>query len=120
MTGTRFCDSCGLSALVRAHKQMLAEGGGLRLVIPDSGSVCRVFGLTGLGRFIPRFTSLPGALPQRPAGPVRPSEPCPPDRARLPRDSAARTGSYEEARAGYLPADNSSVPTRHMRQSGIT
>jgi hypothetical protein len=31
MTGTRFCDSTGFGVLVRAHRQALAEGGGLRL-----------------------------------------------------------------------------------------
>ena len=35
MTGTRFCDSEGFSALAAANKWALAEGGGgLRLVIP--------------------------------------------------------------------------------------
>jgi len=48
MTGTQFCDSAGLSVLVRAHKQALAKGGGLRVVLPASGSVPRIFTLTGL------------------------------------------------------------------------
>lgn len=34
MTRTRFCDSSGFSVLVAAHQRALAEGGGLRLVIP--------------------------------------------------------------------------------------
>ena len=64
MTGTRFCDSEGFSVLIGAHKWALAEGGGLRLVIPSSSLVFRVFRAIGLGRFIPRFASLEEALAQ--------------------------------------------------------
>ena len=67
MTGTRYCDSAGFSALVAAHKWALAEGGGLRLVIPDDSRVLRIFTVIGLGRFIPRFASLDQALPSGPA-----------------------------------------------------
>ncbi len=66
MTRTRFCDSAGFSALVAAHKLALAEGGGLRLVIPDGSRVLRTFTMVGLGRFIPRFDSLEQALPPGP------------------------------------------------------
>jgi anti-sigma B factor antagonist len=67
MTCTRFCDSAGFSALVAAHKQALAEGGDLRLVIPAGSRVLRVFTMIGLGRFIPRFSRLEQALPPSPA-----------------------------------------------------
>jgi anti-sigma B factor antagonist len=67
MTGTRFCDSEGFSVLVAVHKWALAEGGGLRLVIPDGSRVLRIFTVIGLGRFIPRFASLDQALPRGPA-----------------------------------------------------
>jgi anti-anti-sigma factor len=67
MTGTRFCDSEGFSVLVAAHKWALAEGGGLRLVIPAGSPVLRIFRVIGLGRFIPRFGSLDQALPPGPA-----------------------------------------------------
>ena len=63
MTRTRFCDSSGFSVLVAAHQRALAEGGGLRLVIPDGSRVLRIFTVIGLGRFIPRFASLDQALP---------------------------------------------------------
>jgi anti-sigma B factor antagonist len=63
MTRTRFCDSAGFSALLAAHKQGLAEDGGLRLVIPADSRVLRIFTVIGLGRFIPRFASLDEALP---------------------------------------------------------
>ena len=54
----------GFSVLIGAHKWALAEGGGLRLVIPASSPVLRVFRAIGLGRFIPRFASLEQALAQ--------------------------------------------------------
>jgi anti-sigma B factor antagonist len=63
MTGTRFCDSSGFNVLVAAHKRALAEGGGLRLVIPADSRVLRIFTVIGLDRFIPRFGSLEQALP---------------------------------------------------------
>ena len=75
MTGTLFCDSSGLSVLIRAHKRALEEGGELRLVIPPGGAVSRIFTLTSLYRFIPRFASLGEALLQRPAAPVVSSDP---------------------------------------------
>ena len=77
LTGTLFCDSAGLTVLVRAHKQALAEGGGLRLVLPASGSVPRIFTLTGLDGVIPHFTGLEQALAQLPAGRVWPRGPRP-------------------------------------------
>ena len=65
MTRTRFCDSSAFSVLAAVHKWALAEGGGLRLVIPDGSRVLRIFTVIGLGRFIPRFGSLDQALPPR-------------------------------------------------------
>src|SRR5215469_2353433 len=62
MTGTQFCDSAGLRELMRAHKRAVAEGGGLRLVLPADGAVRRVFTFTGLDRLIPHFTALEQAL----------------------------------------------------------
>jgi anti-sigma B factor antagonist len=80
MTRTQFCDSSGLGVLIRAHRRALEEGGELRLVIPPDGAVSRIFTLTSLYRFIPRFGSLKEALLQRPAAPVLPphSQPRPP------------------------------------------
>ena len=78
MTHTKFCDSAGFGVLARAHKRALEDGGELRLVMPAGGAVFRVFTLTSLHRFIPRFGSLQDALPQRPdAAPVPPSRPRP-------------------------------------------
>ena len=53
--------------LVAAHQRALAEGGGLRLVIPAGSRVLRIFTMIGLGRFIPRFARLDQALPAAPA-----------------------------------------------------
>ena len=78
MTGTQFCDSAGLTVLVRAHKQALAGNGELRLVLPASGSVPRIFTLTGLDQLIPHFTGLEQAVAQVPDGRVRPRGPDPP------------------------------------------
>ncbi|HTQ90464.1 MAG TPA: STAS domain-containing protein [Streptosporangiaceae bacterium] len=63
MSRTEFCDTAGLHALVAAHKQALAEGGELRLVVAGA-AVQRIFAITGLSRVIPGFTSLQEALTQ--------------------------------------------------------
>ena len=47
MTRTRFCDCAVLGTLVRTHKRVLAEGSGLRLVVPADGIVPRILALTG-------------------------------------------------------------------------
>jgi anti-sigma B factor antagonist len=98
MSRTRFCASAGLGVLIRAHHWALAEGGELRLVIPASASVLRVFVVTGLDRVIPNFPSLYEALEPAPATAPRPPRPRrrakPGMRTRgggLPPDSGART-----------------------------
>jgi anti-sigma B factor antagonist len=63
MSRTRFCDSAGLHALVAAHRRSLATGSQVRLVI-CTAAVLRIFGLTGMDRVIPSFTSLDEALAQ--------------------------------------------------------
>jgi anti-sigma B factor antagonist len=75
LTGTEFCDSAGLTVLVRAHKQALADRGELRLVLPASGNVVRIFAMTGLDGVIPHFTSLGQALAQVPATTIRLHQP---------------------------------------------
>jgi STAS domain-containing protein len=72
MTATQFCDSAGLGVLVRAHKRALADGGELRLVIPASAMVRRVFALTGIDRVIPNFPGQSEALEPAPAAAARP------------------------------------------------
>jgi anti-sigma B factor antagonist len=53
MTRTQFCDSAGLTVLVRAHRRAAAEGGELRLVLSADRAVRRIFAITGLDRVIP-------------------------------------------------------------------
>ena len=77
MTRTRFCDSAGLTVLVRAHRRALIDGGGLRLVMPADGSVLLIFAITGLHQVIPFFDSLDEALALRPAAVIRPLSPRP-------------------------------------------
>ncbi len=76
MIGTQFCDSAGLRELVRAHKRAVAEGGGLRLVLPADGAVRHVFAFTGLDRLIPHVSAPEQALTQVPAA-GRPRRPGP-------------------------------------------
>src|SRR5438046_10537396 len=75
MTGTQFCASAGVAVLVRAHNRALAEGGELRLVIPASASVLRVFAITGIDQVIPNFADLDEALEPVPAAAPRPRRP---------------------------------------------
>jgi len=95
MTGTQFCDSAGLTVLVRAHKQALAEGGELRVVLPASGSVPRIFTLTGLDGVIPHFTGLEQVLAQVPDGRVRPRGPDPPPGCAAAQSPIAQGGEGE-------------------------
>jgi anti-sigma B factor antagonist len=101
LTGTQFCDSAGLSVLVRAHKQALDQGGGLRLVLPASGAMVRVFTLTGLDHVIPHFASLEQALAQAPAV-IRPPRP---RRSPGMRSRAGRTSPGPEGAENHLSPD---------------
>ena len=97
MSQTVFCDSAGLTALVRAHQQALVDNGDLRVVLPASGSVPRVFTLAGLDQLIPHFTGLEQALAQVPDGRGRPRgpRPSPGMRSRAERSSPGSGGSEE-------------------------
>jgi anti-anti-sigma factor len=68
MTGTHFCDSSALHALVAAHQRARADGGELRLVISAGGAVPRVLALTGVDRVIPCFPSVKESLAKAPYG----------------------------------------------------
>ena len=74
LTGTRFCASAGLGVLVRVHNQALAEGGQLRLVVPASALVLRMFAVSGLDQLIPSFPSLYEAVKPAPAAARRPQQ----------------------------------------------
>jgi anti-anti-sigma factor len=75
MTGTRVCGFVGFSVLVRAHRRAVANGGELRLVIPADGPVVRALELTGVGRFIPSFSSREEALAAGPAAMIAAGRP---------------------------------------------
>jgi len=61
MSGTQFCDSSGVAALVGAFKRTRADGGGLRLVL-GADSVRKIFKVTGVDRFLEMYESVPAAL----------------------------------------------------------
>jgi anti-anti-sigma regulatory factor len=61
MSGTQFCDSAGVHALVLAHQRAQAGGGEVLLVVPAT-TVLRIFAITGIDRMIPNFSSLEQAL----------------------------------------------------------
>jgi anti-sigma B factor antagonist len=60
MSGTRFCDSMGLRALVLAHQQAAAHHAELRLVI-TSAEVLRVMAITQLDTVLRIYPSLDAA-----------------------------------------------------------
>jgi len=61
MTATTFCDSAGITALVRVVQQATAHGTGLRLAA-RSPAVTRVLALTGVDRLIDVYPSVAAAL----------------------------------------------------------
>jgi anti-sigma B factor antagonist len=61
MTATSFCDSSGISVLVRAHKQAAANGTQLRLVV-HSTVVLRSLRLVQMDYLLPIYPTLSQAL----------------------------------------------------------
>jgi anti-anti-sigma factor len=66
MTATTFCDSSGISMLVRAHKQAAANNTELRLVVPST-VVLRALRLVQMDDLLPIYPSLSQALTAGPA-----------------------------------------------------
>lgn len=66
MTRTQFCDSTGLSTLIRTYERITAEKRELRLVLPADGIVPYIMNLTGVDRFIPCFARIEEALAHTP------------------------------------------------------
>lgn len=62
LTGTRFCDSSGVHAIMHAHERAAARDVRLWLAVPEVGSVRRVLQLTGVGRLMPVYPSLLDAM----------------------------------------------------------
>jgi anti-sigma B factor antagonist len=61
MSGTEFCDSTGLSVLVRALRQSAQDGGELRLVLGGS-SLRRILTVTGVAGMFRLYDTLGQAL----------------------------------------------------------
>lgn len=61
MSGTTFCDSAGVNALVRVHKRATAEGADMRLTVSAPG-VQRVLTITGVDSLIELYPSVGAAL----------------------------------------------------------
>ena len=61
MTATTFCDSAGVTALVRVVRQASAQGSGLRLAT-GAPAVIRVLALTGIDKLIEVYPSVAAAL----------------------------------------------------------
>ncbi len=64
MSGTTFCDSAGVNAIITAYQQAAAAGIQLRLV---TTSVLRIFQLTGADQLIPIYPTLEAALARTPS-----------------------------------------------------
>jgi anti-sigma B factor antagonist len=61
MGGTTFCDSAGVSALVRAHKRATANDSNMRLVVSAPG-VKRVLAITGIDHLMDIYPSVAASL----------------------------------------------------------
>jgi anti-sigma B factor antagonist len=61
MSKTTFCDSAGVSALVRTFRRAVAGSSGLRLVV-GTPAVRRVLSLTGVDRLVDVFPSVAACL----------------------------------------------------------
>lgn len=67
MTATTFCDSAGVTALVRAVRKAKASGAGLR-VAASAPAVTRVLAITGVDRLIEIYPSVAAAMADPGAG----------------------------------------------------
>ena len=65
MTGTTFCDSSGITALVRAARRATATGATIRLVV-TAQPVLRVLSLVGIDRLIDIYPDTSVALASLP------------------------------------------------------
>ena len=68
MSTTRFCDSAGVSAMVRVFRQAAASGRAMRMVVSTS-AVQRVLSITGFDRLVDVFPSVAMSLAGAPGQP---------------------------------------------------
>ena len=104
MSSTTFCDSAGVSALVRTFRRAVASSSGLRLVV-CTPAVHRVLSLTGVDRLVDVFPSVAACL----AGPYeevsRGGQPGQPESATAKADSdGGGTAADASALARGAPA----------------
>jgi anti-anti-sigma factor len=59
MSGTTFCDSAGVQAIIAAYRQAAADGTELRLV---ATAVLRILTVVGVGQLVPIYPPLETAL----------------------------------------------------------
>jgi anti-sigma B factor antagonist len=76
MSTTNFCDSSGVSAMVRVFRRAVAGGGAMRLVV-STPAVQRVLSITGVDRLVDVFPSVAASL----AGPYGEPDQAQPDSA---------------------------------------
>ena len=79
---TNFCDSAGVSALVRAFRRAATSGSAMRLVV-STPAVQRVLSITGVDRLVDMFPSVAASL----AGPYDQSGQARPDTATARADT---------------------------------
>jgi anti-sigma B factor antagonist len=82
MSRTNFCDSSGVSAVVRVFRQATSSGSGLRLVA-STPAVQRVLSITGVDRLVDVFPSIAASL----AGPCGLPDQAQPDSAPATADT---------------------------------
>ena len=82
MSRTNFCDSSGVSAMVRVFRQAVAGGTAMRLVVSTPG-VQRVLSITGVDRLVDVFPSIAASL----AGPYGQPDQAQPDSATAAADT---------------------------------
>ena len=82
MSKTVFCDSSGVSALVRVFRHATTSGAAIRLVV-STPAVQRVLSITGVGRLVDIYPSVAASL----AGPKGQADPAWPDGATAKADT---------------------------------
>ena len=75
LSKTEFCDSAGVSALVRTYRQASTSGSAIRLVV-RTPAVQRVLSITGVDRLVDVFPSVAASLAGTPGatGMVQPAD----------------------------------------------
>jgi anti-sigma B factor antagonist len=85
MSQTSFCDSSGVSAMVRVFRRAAASGSEMRMVV-STPAVQRVLSITGVDRLVDVFPSIAASL----AGPVGQPDRGQPDRGQPDRGQPDR------------------------------